>query len=347
MEPLPGSDDHALQFLATEGYLPFALGDHPGLVSAFKSLFEHTSDFFALPEDDAQKTAFQAKSGPAASEEGYSKIPDEKCIATVKIADHCPESLRDPVEEVWRLSGAFMKTIMEAIAATLHLDPKVFAPFVEPCINLPRDERTPTLLRMFRYDRPPGPDPVVNAERHRDLGILSLVVGHSPGLFALSPSSERWIPVEEDAVLPAGTKARSGGLTATLLGGETLAFLTRGAYKAGVHGVVCMPPEEGANGGDPFRYSVVYTLRPAVAPVHTKNFESDVVGSFPPEQQVDGESSEELFGKIKKTHYNVNVAPEIREKQKMNQAAAVSETDGNKNEGKGKGKGKEVDRGQG
>ena len=314
MEPPPDSDEYALQFLAAEGYLPLDLSDQPELLSAYSALFTQSSAFFALPEDDPQKTNFAVESGAAASEEGYSKIPDEKRIVTVKIGQNCPEILHARVREVWEVSGSFMKDTMEAIATTLHLDSKVFAGFVDPCVSLPQEDRTPSLLRMFRYDRPPGPDPIVNAERHKDLGLLSLVIGHSPGLQVLSQASKEWVPIEEDTVLPPGTKAASGGLTATLLAGETLAFLTRGAYRAGVHGVVCAPAPEGSE--ESYRYSIVFTLRPAVAPVYTKSFESDIVGTFSEKESVNGQSSADLFGQIKRAHYNVNVAPEVREKQK-------------------------------
>ena len=328
MEPEPGTDDHALHFLANEGYLPISLSDHPALLAAYASLFEKASSFFAQPEDSPQKSKFLAKSGPAASEEGYSKIHNEKSIATIKIADNCPDELLDATKTAWKLSGDFVKAVSTAIAKTLYLDPAAFSTLVDPCLELPQSERTPTLLRMFRYDRPTGPDPIVNAERHKDLGLLSLVIGHSPGLHVLSPSSNQWIPIEEEFVLPPGTKTRSRGLTATLLGGETLNFLTRGVYKAGLHGVVCMPTPSGSDDNknthreERFRYSIVFTLRPAVAPVYTKHFESDIVGTFADEERVDGTSSAELFGKIKKTHYNVNVAPEIREKQKQGQGKA-------------------------
>ena len=315
------ADTRSLHFLASEGYLPLALADHAGVVEAYKSLFAQSSRFFALPENSPQKSTYQAISGPAASEEGYSKIPSEKSIMTVKWRGHCPDVLQDTAKAVWDLSGEFLNSIMQAIARTLDLDPDIFDTLVKPCLELPEDKRTPTLMRMFRYDRPPGPDPIVNAERHKDLGLLSLVVAHSPGLHVLSPSSDQWLPIEEDVCLPPNTRTRSGGLTATLLVGETLAFLTRGQYRAGVHGVVCSPPSP-ENGNDPFRYSIVYTLRPAEAPVYTKNFESTIVGHFAEGERMEGTSSRELFGQILKTHYNVNISPDIREKQKLEQQKA-------------------------
>lgn len=308
------SDDHALHFLASEGYLPLALADQPGMVEAYTLLFAQTSKFFNLPPESPEKTNYQAASGAAASEEGYSKIPNEKCIMTVKTWNRCPSTLRNELQTAWNLTGAFLAKITTAIAHTLELHPDVFAPFVTPCVTLPESERTPTLVRMFRYDRPQGTGSKTNAEKHKDLGVLSLVVGHSPGLQALDSKTNAWVSVEDESNLPPGSIARSGGLTATLLAGETLAFLSRGNYKAGVHRVVCAPCVESA--GDAYRFSIVYTLRAAPAPLFTKEFESGVVGEFGPGERVEGQSSAVMFEKIMRTHWNVNAAPSVREEQR-------------------------------
>lgn len=323
MEASTEKDHIALRFLANEGFLPLDLSDHEGMVDTFSDLFLSTSAFFSLPEDNAQKVECLAKDGPAASEEGYSRIPEEKSILTIKTSNRCPEILRAEASQAWDLTGTFMESILEAIASILGLDSSVFSPFVKPCKSLPQAERTPTLLRMFRYDRPEGPDEKVNAERHKDLGLLSLVVGHSPGLQARSPTTDRWVAVEEDNCLPPGLRSRSKGLTATLLVGETLSFLTRDKYKAGVHGVVTAP-----KANDPYRYSIVFALRPAVAPMFTKDFESPRVGQFPPNQQANGESSTELFKRIRTSHWNVNIKPEIRERQKDKQRRKQLALDG-------------------
>lgn len=312
------SDDHALHFLASEGYLPLALADHPGMVEAYTKLFAQTSEFFNLPPGSPEKTEYQAASGAAASEEGYSKIPNEKSIMTVRTSQHCPATLRNELQAAWNLTGSLMQKIMTAIANTLELQPDVFSPFVKPCMTLPQTERTPTFVRMFRYDRPLGPTttgPKVNAEKHKDLGMLSLVVGHSPGLQALDSKTNAWISVEDQRNLPSGSITRSGGLTATLLAGETLAFLSRGSYTAGVHRVVCAPPSA-ENKGDPYRFSIVYALRAAPAPLFTKCFESRVVGEFGPGETVEGQSSAVMFEKIMRTHWNVNAAPSVREEQR-------------------------------
>ena len=316
------SDDTALQFLAKQGWLPLVLGDHAGFVKAFTSLQHASKTFFALPDDSEDKAAFQAASGASASEEGYSKILGEKSILTVKTASHCPNVLSKSVAEAWTLTGDFMEHVLQSIAKSLELDPDVFSPFVEPCKSLPDKNRTPTLLRLFRYDRPIGSEVKINAEKHKDLGLLSLVVGHSPGLMVIDSSTGRWVPVEEDSALPPDAKSRSGGFTATLLVGETLAFLSRGKYQAGVHAVECAPPLEGYRTRDEnerYRYSMVFALRPAVAPLWTKNFESDVTGRFEGCDSAQGESSDVLFERIRSSHYNVNIAPGIRNKQRQEQ----------------------------
>ena len=315
MAPGYVSDDHALHFLAEEGYLPLALADHPGLAEAYTNLFAKSHEYFDLPTESDQKTRYQAINGPAASEEGYSKIPGEKSILTTRTSTRCPEILLDDLEKAWNLTGALMQTITTAIANTLHLDPGVFRPFVTPCATL-TTTKTPTQLRMFRYDRPEGTEPTTTAEKHKDLVHLSLVIGHSPSLQVLDGSGSDWISIEEPPAVSPSTKARSNGLTATLLGGETLAFLSRNKYKAGVHRVVCAPASVAK---EPYRFSIVFTLRIAVAPLHTENFESEITGRFEEYERVEGASSSKLFEQIMRSHWNINAAKDVREKQREDQ----------------------------
>ncbi len=316
MAPAQVFDDHALHFLAEEGYLPLALADHPGMVEAYTNLFAQSHKYFDLPTESDQKTRYKAVSGASASEEGYSKIPEEKSILTTRTSTRCPEILHDQLKTAWDLTGTFMQSTITAIATTLHLDPNVLSPLVTPCATL-TPTKTPTQLRIFRYDRPLGPDATVNAQKHKDLGLLSLVIGHSPGLQVLDSTTVAWISIEEAPAFPPGATTRSNGLTATLLGGETLAFLSRNNYKAVVHRVVCAPASV-AN--DPYRFSIVFTLRPAVAPLYTKDFESDLTGEFEAQERMEGQSSGVLFKKISESHWNINAAREVRERQIREQA---------------------------
>lgn len=316
------SDDTALRFLSEHGWLPLVLADHPGFVGAFTSLQHASKSFFALPEDSLDKTAHAAVSGALASEEGYSKIPSEKSILAIKTVSHCPRLLSTPAAEAWGVAANLMDQILQAVARSLELESDAFSPFVEPCNVLPEEMRTPSMLRLFRYDRPLDSKVKVNAEKHKDLGLLSLVIGHSPGLLALNSVTDQWVSVEESNALPPEAKLRSGGFTATLLVGETLAFLSRGRYRAGVHAVMCAPPQGGyqeREEDEKYRYSMVFALRPAIAPLWTKKFESNVTGCFREDERANGESSDGLFSRIRNTHYNVNIAPEIREKQRQKQ----------------------------
>ena len=325
--PPRNADDQALVSLASEGYLPLTLADHPEIMEAYSNLFAKSHEFFALPADSPQKTTYQAVSGPAASEEGYSKIQGEKSILTTRTSNRCPELLLPDLKKAWDLTGAFMEKTIRAIAVTLDLKEDVFLPFVTPCTTL-TETKSPTQLRMFRYDRPPiGSQPTVNAEKHKDLGLLSLVIGHSPGLQVLDTTTNVWLPIEENTCIPPDARTRSGGLTATLLGGETLTFLTRGQYKAGVHRVVCAPVEASDGNPDPFRFSIVYTLRPAPAPLYTKDFESEITGTFGVDERFEGESMSALFGKIMRSHWNINAARDVREKQRLEQARRRAEAE--------------------
>ena len=318
------TDEEALHFLATQGYLPLLLADHDGMVDAYDRLFQQSSAYFSLPEDSPSKTAFEAPRGAKASEEGYSSISGEKSILTIRTSERCPSELREHVESTWSLTAKFLEDILRSIATSLHLDPQVFTPYTTPCHHLSPSKRTPTLLRMFRYDRPPQEqrEATTSAEQHKDLGILSLVVGHSPGLQVLDPATNTWIPVEEDTIVPADAKTRSSGLTATLLGGDILSFLTRGRYQAGVHRVLCAPA---ANSKDTHRFSIVFALRPAAAPVFTRNFESEVVGSFAPEQAMEGQSSALLLQRLIASRWNVNVARDLRDEQQRKLMAKALE----------------------
>lgn len=304
------SDHEALQFLASQGYLPLQLADHDGLVDAYSALFQSSAAYFNLPDTSLEKTSFRAPSGVKASEQGYSDIVGEKSILTVKSHEMCPAMLHEQLNLTWNLTGAFLESICKLIANTLQLDPDVFTPFIEPCCKLPQGKGTPTMLRLFRYNRPVGEEAVVAAEQHEDLGILSLVVGNSPGLQVLNTAANVWVPIEEDTVVPKDAKIRSGGMTATLLCGETMAFLTRNGYKGGVHRVLCAPAKD-----NPYRFSIVFALRPAAAPIFTKNFESAVVGEFSPDQRLDGQSAALFMQQMIATHWNVNVAKDVREEQ--------------------------------
>jgi isopenicillin N synthase-like dioxygenase len=305
---LPTSSALDLDTLAHQGWLALPLDQHAAIRDTYTTLFALSERFFALPDTDAQKTEFAAPSGAQASEEGYSRIPGEKQILTCRSESRSPAMVHDAVREAWAASGALVQAAMEDIARSLGLHADAYAPYVDPCVAF-TDTKTPTLLRMFRYDRPPpGSEPTVVAQPHRDLGLLSLVIGHTPGLdvFELASPAHpdgRWLSIEEGAA--------GRGLTATLLGGQTLNFLSQGRYKPGAHRVSVRSAADTT-----FRFSLVFALRPAPAPVHTAALESPQVGPFPPGSQFAGESMGALFERIMRNHWNINVHKDIRDEQK-------------------------------
>lgn len=312
---LPTQSPLDLAGLSKHGFLPLNISrDYPALHSAFSSLFGAAQEFFALPDGSPAKTAFKAANGSQASEAGYSRIPGEKQILTLRYAGRTPTELElcERVRAAWNEAGSLVKQASGDIAESLGLPRDAYMPFVEPCVVFPDDKATPTLLRMFRYDRPEGQDapPRVVAESHRDLGMLSLVIGHTPGLDVFEPPSAehpegRWISIEEESP--------EGGLTATLLSGQIMSLLTRGRYTPGVHRVSVRPATAGA---PPFRFSLVFALRPAPAPVYTDLLQSPQTGEFTPDQRMDGESMASVFDAVSRRHFNININHNIRYKQK-------------------------------
>ncbi len=47
-----------------------------------------------------------------------------------------------------------------------------------------------------------------------------------------------------------------------------------------------------------------------------KNFESAITGAFEANERAEGESSSVLFEKIMRSHWNINAARDVRERQK-------------------------------
>ncbi|KAJ6546656.1 hypothetical protein DFH09DRAFT_1170703 [Mycena vulgaris] len=292
-----------------------------------------SSTFFDLPSDSPEKVQFAAPAGKAASDEGFSDIAGEKQRITLRRLSGTPPLLRKAGPEAWDATGQLFLETIRGIAGSLELeDVHVFDDMSSEAQGFSKTQRAPSLLRLFRYNRPgldahgmQGTKKVV-AEGHKDLGILTLVLGQSPGLDARDPATGQWVSVED---APGG----GGGpcLTATLLAGQTLTYLTRGLYASGVHRVSVLPsttPE------DKYRFSLVFALRPSpTSTIATPKFEqSPLTGLFPPERlslaannypncSMYDQPATELFKCIAQQHWNVNIAPEIREEQKKKLAA--------------------------
>ncbi|KAF7312453.1 hypothetical protein MIND_00258800 [Mycena indigotica] len=309
-----------LTTLASQGWLSLPLP--PDLEELYSALFSRSAEYFSLPTTASDKTRFAAPTGADASDEGFFDIPEEKQLITIRRQLGMPSLLRDASNTAWNATGHLFLDTMHNIAESLELEDDLGI-FDDMCIEaggFEGKDRASSLLRLFRYDRPPtGSEKRIVAEGHKDLGLLTLVVGSSPGLDARDANTGEWISVEDGA---------NSRLTATLLSGQTLTYLTRNLFAAGPHRVSVLPP---SSSDDPYRFSLVFALRPApLALISTSRFaRSPLVGPFPeellsyeknnyPACSMDEQPAKELFRCISKMHWNVNIAPETREKQRRN-----------------------------
>ncbi|KAF7316758.1 hypothetical protein HMN09_00408900 [Mycena chlorophos] len=309
-----------LTTLAAQGWLALPLP--PDLEALYSALFDSSAEYFALPADAEEKTRFAAPSGAAASDEGYADIPEEKQLITLRRQSGMPPTLKETSNIAWNATGKMFLDTVHNIAECLELegDLGLFDEMSAESNGFAEKERAASLLRLFRYNRPmEGKEKRVVAEAHKDLGLLTLVVGSSPGLDAKDVHSRQWVSVEDGG--------RPGKLTATLLAGQTMSYLTRNLFTAGPHRVSVLPP---ADDNDPHRFSIVFALRPAPnARISTDRFaRSPLVGPFPPELlsydknnypqcSMRDQPAKELSRCIAKLHWNVNIAPEVRNKQRQ------------------------------
>ncbi|KAF8205954.1 hypothetical protein K438DRAFT_1817618 [Mycena galopus ATCC 62051] len=325
---------NSLSLLATQGWLSVPLP--PDLESLYTTLFAESASFFNLPPDASDKADYGAPKGTNASDEGFSDIKGEKQLITIRRTSRTPPCLRTATAAAWDATGALFLSAMHDIAEGLELpELDAFDAMSAEARGLPNKARAASLMRLFRYNRPEsGAGKKVVAEAHKDLGLLTLVVGHSPGLDARDARG-RWISVEDP---PPGAHSSNGTprLTATLLAGQTLTYLTRGLYTSGSHRVSVLPTpptSPTSSPADAFRLSLVFALRPAPAAlITTATFaQSPLIGPFPParlDPKANGgkgnfplcsmyeQSGTELFKCISQRHWNVNIAPEIRDEQK-------------------------------
>ena len=303
-----------LPTLYSQGWARVLLpSDHP-LLSAAAKLFSASRDFFAMPLEHKEQfhlSKLEQEERMQSSEEGWSRVEGEKEMLTVRrMKPLCPPELVSDAQDLWNECGSFMQLMMASIERSLNLPKGAFDSLVnEECV-LPKGKRHETLLRMFRYER--AEEAKLVAVHHRDIGLLSLVIGSSPGLEVWDEIKKKWIEIEEnDGEKPAG------GLTLTFMTGKTLTRLTNNRYKPGLHRVFVPPASSFASDDDAkYRYSLVYALRPyREAMLTTDDYTSDVTGPF--EYPFEGVKAQTLFNAIASAHWSVNGGIEEREKQRI------------------------------
>ncbi|TVY20305.1 hypothetical protein LARI1_G000812 [Lachnellula arida] len=183
------------------------------LYSCAQALFQASKSFFDLPT--AQKHVFKTKEG---SEEGWNFVEGEKEFITLRSLDNTPPELLEAAEAFWAVAGDLLNDQLGRIAESLELPAEALDVYSKPCSRLTMD-KTATMLRLFRYEGFEKDQTKTVAEPHRDLGLLSLVIGDKPGLEVWDRHAQAWFPIEKSFDSPAASiLADTDSLTTAITG---------------------------------------------------------------------------------------------------------------------------------
>ncbi|OAP60224.1 hypothetical protein AYL99_05226 [Fonsecaea erecta] len=297
--PPPLLSKEQLLHLIRQGWLSLPLPET--LAQTTADLFQTSARFFDLP--DQEKTElYPSKSG---TEFGFYTVPNEKDYITFRCRIHSAhgsslsspqlpivQALEDKAARAWQEGALLLWRILCDITRWSDLDLSIWNDLLDGTLTMPasEEEMTFTLLRVFRYLPATG-----FAEKHTDLGLLTICIGDSGGLEVL----DRLKSTDENLVwVDSGAKPR----TATILVGQTLKALSNGVLSPGIHRVVQNP-----NG----RNSVVFALR------HSSKHPVDF-GLFGGQGLV---SASDLWKSIQVGKVNINSVKERREAQRAQFAA--------------------------
>jgi hypothetical protein len=146
---------------------------------------------------------------------------------------------------------------------------------------------------------------------HRDLGLLSLVNGDTPGLEVWDRNVQKYYELERTYTQAAGS----------LLVGRQLERLSNGRYVSGGHLVRSYPEDIASDPTEPpkpprtYRFSIVFVLRAhSPVPVDTNNLTTPITGPF--QKPLRDITANELFSSIQSAHFNINTQVEEREVQR-------------------------------
>ncbi|TVY81326.1 hypothetical protein LSUE1_G001179 [Lachnellula suecica] len=296
--------------LADQGWTKITYDDpheRDELYSSSKALFRASKAFFDLPA--SQKQAFKTKAG---SEEGWSHVEGEKEFITLRTLENTPLELKGAAAEFWRIVGSLMDELIGRISESVGLPPEALDAYSKPCNTLGL-EKTATMLRLFRYEGFEKDKPKVVAEPHRDLGMLSLVIGDTPGLEVWDGHAKMYFPIERTFTTPA----------ASVLVGRQIERLTNFRYRSGGHLVRSYPDTGRQEEMDGiirrYRYSAVFVLRahyPLI--INTDELTTAITGPF--WTPLVGITGEEFFRGIQRSHFNINTGLDERNKQRIDLA---------------------------
>ncbi len=136
---------HQLAF-PDQGWANIAYDPCGLLESTSDALFLASRNFFDLPTANKQK--FQTQAG---TEEGWSRVNGEKEFITIRTLQNTPLELREAATDFWAEAGTLLNSIMGGIEESLDLPAGSLTAFTGPCMTL-GEERTATMVRLFRYE---------------------------------------------------------------------------------------------------------------------------------------------------------------------------------------------------
>ena len=282
--PPPLLTDEQLIFLSQQGHLQFQLP--PSLRVLYGQLATASASFFKQP------LHVKVQDYPIAdlTEKGYTCIEGEKEYISFRYTTR-PDSdyLEQLARQVWQQTSILLYRVLVDLTRALGLAYGVWDTVLDGSLSMPlsRETATPTLLRTFRYFPDSG-----TAEKHTDLGLLTLCFGYGRGLQVLllgndGPESAQWVDVQGP----------------TILVGQVLRTLSRNRLRAGLHRVVGNPAG---------RQSIVFALRPSLRHDQTDLAEFGGEGTL---------SMSELWADIRGSRFNVNAQKQIRAEQKEHMRA--------------------------
>jgi hypothetical protein len=129
------------------------------LFTASQALLAASKAFFDLPT--SYKEGYRTQAG---TEEGWLRVEGEKEFVTLRSLANMPPELRDAAVEYWARVGALLDETMGRVAKSLGLPAEALTCLSGPCKEM-GENKTATMLRLFRYEGFEGQDSRVVAER--------------------------------------------------------------------------------------------------------------------------------------------------------------------------------------
>jgi hypothetical protein len=294
---------------------------------AIDDLFRDAKTFFAA--DEVYKSTY----GKDDSEEGWTKISGEKEFITIRgmTSNYTPNDVRNAAVKAWEHVFELLYEVLDDLTIAMKLPYGALQRYCESSRTLGQINGA-SMIRIFRYEY--NTQYQILAEPHRDLGMLSLVIGDKPGLevWNKKPVNNNYIPIE--------TGYTTG--MCTLMAGRQLEHFSNKIYEAAPHRVVSYGPNQPMIGGThtppsktkkildkfrrkpkeqppAYRYSIVFVLRADSDVRLNYSLLSGSVCGDVTWRAGEGapETAGELFERIRKAHFNVNTHVDKREKQKQ------------------------------